>query len=259
MEFGLSLMASSGSGTGTIGGDIGKAGGAALAGHMGRETQRKEMLLEAEDRKLDRELKRAQIEKAGREPSTVKTDKDGNYIRIIGGEATPILTPGGERVTADNAERFNTDVDRQAYEELECEGLSGKELKSCKRRALAYAKGGGARVAFPEIERADQTDKVMKNLEDPDKRSAKYHVPSAGQTMRWRDMSPAQQDEVATGFVDRRMRIWESGSKDKAPTAGRGIEGLSAEDVAKMKPGKIYTLSDDRKAKLVNGVPTIIE
>jgi hypothetical protein len=259
MEFGLSLMASSGSGTGTIGGDIGKAGGAALAGHMGRETQRKEMLLEAEDRKLDRELKRAQITKAGREPSTVKTDKDGNYIRIIGGEATPILTPGGERVTADNAERFNTDVDRQAYEELECEGLSGKELKSCKRRALAYAKGGGARVAFPELERADQTDKVMKNLEDPDKRSAKYHVPSTGQTMRWRDMSPAQQDEVATGFVDRRMRIWEGGGKDKAPTAGRGIEGLSAEDVARMKPGKIYTLSDDRKAKLVNGVPTIID
>ena len=259
MEFGLSLMASSGSGTGTIGGDIGQAGGAALSGHMGRKAARQKTLDEAEDKRLERDLKQAQIDKAKRQPSTVKTDKDGNYIRIIGGEATPILTPGGERVSADNAEKFNTDVDRQAYEELECEGLSGSELKSCKRRALAYAKGGGAKVAFPELERADQTDKVMKNLEDPDKKSAKYHIPSTGETKRWKDMTPVQQDEVATGFVDRRMRIWEGGTKDKAPTAGRGIEGLSAEDVARMKPGKIYTLSDDRKAKLVNGVPTIID
>jgi len=256
MEFGLNLMASSGTGEGTFASDIGQAGGAALAGHVGRKQASKQAEIDRMEREQKSRLTEAQIKKAETPTTTIKTDKDGNYINISGGVATPILTAGGEPVSAANVEKFNSEVDRQAYEELECVDLSGAALKSCKRRALAYGKGGGARVAFPELERADQTDKVMKNLEDPDKRSAKYHVPSTGQTMRWREMSPAQQDEVATGFVDRRMRIWENPGTDAK--AG-GIEGLSPEDIARMKPGKIYTLSDDRKAKLVNGVPTIID
>jgi hypothetical protein len=258
MEFGLSLMASSGSGEGTFASDIGQAGGAALAGHVSRKAARQKILDEAEDKRLERELKQAQIDKAKTPTATIKTDKSGNYISIAGGKSTPILDASGEPVSAANVEKFNSEVDRQAYEELECDGLSGSALNSCKRRALAYGKGGGAKVAFPELERADQTDKVMKNLEDPDKKSAKYHVPSTGETKRWKDMTPTQQDEVATGFVDRRMRIWEAGGPATGGGGG-GIEGLSAEDVASMKPGKIYTLSDGRKAKLVDGEATIID
>lgn len=260
MEFGLNLMAASGTGEGTWASDIGQAGGAALGGHISRKQAQQEKLIEAEDRKLDRELKQAQIEKAKRGSSKIKTDKNGNYINISGGVATPILTAGGEPVSAANVEKFNSEVDRQAYEELECAGLDGSALKSCKRRALAYGKGGGAKVAFPELERADQTDKVMKNLEDPDKKSAKYRVPSTGKTTRWKDMTPAQQDEVAKGFVDRRMRIWENAGETAGPEDKTGIlSGLSKEERARLQPGKVYTLSDGREFKMVDGAPQIIE
>ena len=256
MEFGLSLMASSGSGTGTIGGDIGKAGGAALAGHMGRETQRKEMLLEAEDRKLDRELKRAKITKAGKSKTTIETV--GGKLVIINedtGEANPVLMDG-QPVDAENLDKYASEVDREAYETVVCSAMKGKELSQCKRRALAYSKGGAAKVAFPELEIADQRENVMDILQDPDNKSAKYPVPSAGgQHIRWKDMTEGQRMEVRDTLVEQRTKQPNVTTK----AGGGGIEGLSAADTAKMKPGKIYTLSDDRKAKLVDGVPTIID
>ena len=266
MEFGLSLMASSGSGEGTLGGDIGKAGAAALGGHMNRKTAQAERLREAEDRKQQQRLTEAKITKAEQKDTIVKADANGNYIIVDqqSGESKPVLMDG-KPVQESNREKFASEVDRLAYEDLECEGLEGGALKSCKRRALAYGKGGGAKIAFPELERADQTDRVMKNLEDPDKKSAKYHVPSIGTTKRWREMTPDEQIEVAEAFVNRRMEIITrgnvtTGDKKQAPKAGSDImDSLSPEDVARLKPGKVYTLSDGRKFKMVDGVPQIVE
>ncbi len=271
MEFGLNLMASSGTGEGTLAGDIGQAGGAALKGHVGRKQALRQAEIDRKEREQKSRLTEAQIKKAERVPTptaTIKTDKDGNYISISEGISTPILDASGEPVTAANVEKFNSEVDRQAYEDLECADLSGKALKACKRRALAYGKGGGAKIAFPELERADQTDKVMKNLEDPDRKSAKYRVPGTGQTKRWKDMSPAEQDEVATGFVDRRMRIWENAGEAKAPAKAKApppkdgsdiLAALTPEDRDSLQPRKIYTVTDGRKFKMVNGKLQIVE
>ena len=262
MEFGLNLMASSGTGEGTLAGDIGQAGGAALGGHIGRRQASKQAEIDRMEREQKRRLTEAQIKKAETPTATIKTDKDGNFISIAGGVSTPILDAGGAPVSAANVEKFNSEVDRQAYEDLECVDLSGKALKSCKRRALAYGKGGGAKVAFPELERASQIKDVMNNLEDPDRKSAKYHVPSTGQTKRWKDMTPGQQDEVARGFVDRRMRIWENAGEAKAPAAKDPkaiLAGLSQEDRDSLKPGIAYTLEDGTKFKMVDGELQIIE
>ncbi len=262
MEFGLNLMASSGTGEGTLAGDIGQAGGAALKGHVGRKQALRQAEIDRKEREQKSRLTEAQIKKAETAPSTIKTDKSGNFISISEGVSTPILDAGGEPVSAANVEKFNSEVDRQAYEELICEGMSGAELKQCKRRALAYSKGGGAKIAFPELERAAQVDAVMDNLENPDRKSAKYPVASAGRTMRWKDMSPDQQDEVARGFVDRRMRIWEEPkAKAKTPgvTASEIMAGLSPEDRASLKPGIGYTLENGTKFEMVDGEIQIIE
>jgi hypothetical protein len=247
MEFGLSLMAQSGTGEGTLGGDIGIAGLTAFQGHQGRKAAQAKALADAEDKKLDRELKRAQIANAKKGSTTIKTDKNGNFVIIDEeGSAKPILMDG-EPVQAANEEMYATEVDRIAYEELECKGLTGDAMKACKRRALAYAKGGGAHVAFPELERADQTDRVMKNLEDPDKRSAKYHVPSAGIEKRWKDMTPDEQLEVAEGFVNRRIEIINRGSVETGKTkAADETFGLSPSDIARIQPGKDYHLSNGK-------------
>ena len=263
MEFGLNLMASSGSGEGTLAGDIGQAGGAALGGHIGRKQASKQAEIDRMEREQKSRLTEAQIKKAETPTATIKTDKSGNFISISGGVSTPILDASGEPVSAANVEKFNSEVDRQAYEDLECVDLSGKALKSCKRRALAYGKGGGAKVAFPEIERASQIKDVMNNLEDPDRKSAKYRVPSTGQTKRWKDMTPSQQDEVARGFVDRRMRIWENAGEAKAPAvkASDILAGLSEADLAQLKPGIAYTLDDaaGTRFQVVDGEPQIVE
>jgi hypothetical protein len=265
MEFGLNLMAQSGTGEGTLAGDIGIAGGAALKGHVGRRQAEKQAEIDRMEREQKSRLTEAQIKKAETPTATIKTDKSGNFISIAGGVSTPILDASGAPVSAANVEKFNSEVDRQAYEELECENLSGSALKACKRRALAYGKGGGAKVAFPELERAAQIKDVMNNLEDPDRKSAKYHVPSTGQTKRWKDMTPAQQDEVARGFVDRRMRIWENAgeaepAKKAPPKDPKAImAGLSPKDRDSLKPGIAYTLQDGTKFKMVDGELQIIE
>jgi len=261
MEFGLSLMASSGSGEGTIAGDIGQAGMQAFGGHQRRETAKAKAATEAEEREQKRRLTEAQIKKAEEADTVVKADRDGNFIVVDqqSGESKPVLMDG-EPVQAANADKFASEVDRMAYEGLECEGLKGSALKSCKRRALAYAKGGGANVAFPELERADQTDRVMKNLEDPDKASSRYRIPSTGQLKRWKLMTPDEQLEVAQGFVERRMEIINSGSIETGSKKAGGFEdpdgllsGMDSQARAGMVPGKIYTLSNKTKVRIRNG------
>ncbi len=258
MEFGLNLMASSGTGEGTFASDIGQAGGAALTGHMGRKAARQKMLSEAEDKKLERELKRAQIDKAKKAKTTIKAS--GGRLVVINEdtqEATPILMDG-EPVEAANVDKYASEVDRQSYETVVCEGLTGAEMKQCKRQALAYSKGGAAKVAFPELELADQRENVMDLLQDPDNRSSKYPVASqGGRHIKWKDMTEGQRMETRDALVAQRTK--EPNVTTKGGGGGGGVEGLSPEDIAKMKPGKIYELSDGREAKLVDGVPQIVD
>ena len=257
LEFGLSLMAQSGTGEGTALGDIGMAGSAALGGHMERKAAREKKLAEAEDKKLERDLKRAQIAKAQKAKTTIKAV--GGKLVIVNedtGQAEPVLMDG-QPVDAENVDKYASEVDREAYETVVCEGLTGSEMKACKRRALAYSKGGAAKVAFPELELADQRENVMDLLQDPDNRSAKYPVASAGgRHIRWKDMTEGQRMEVRDALVEQRTKEPNVTTK---PAGGGGVEGLSAEDVAKMKPGKIYTLNDGREVKLVDGVPQIVD
>lgn len=261
MEFGLSLMASSGTGEGTLGGDIGKAGLQAFGGHQERKIEKAKLKTEAEEREQKRRLTEARIAKAGQKDTIVKADKDGNFIIVDqqSGESKPVLMDG-EPVQAANAEKFASEVDRLAYEELECAGLKGTSLKSCKRRALAYGKGGGAKVAFPELERADQTDRVMRNLEDPDKASSKYRIPSTGLMKRWKVMTPDEQLEVAEGFVNRRMEIINRGNVETDNNKVGGftdpdglLQGMDAKARAGMVSGKIYTLSNKTKVRIRDG------
>jgi len=258
MEFGLNLMAASGTGEGTWASDIGQAGSAAISGHMGRKRQAREDELARAEADRKKRLDEARIAQAERADTTVKADSDGNYVIIDEqtGESKPV-TMDGKPVSAGNQDKFASEVDRQAYEDLECAGLEGDELKACKRRALAYGKGGGAKVAFPELERGDQVDRVMKNLEDPDKKSAKYRIPSTGQTKRWRDMNPDEQLEVAEGFVERRMQIINKGDvateEGEAKTTQGETFGLSQEQIGTMQEGKKYQITGGKWVAIVDG------
>lgn len=263
LEFGLNLMAQSGTGEGTLAGDIGQAGLAALRGHQGRRAARAQAESEAEDRKLERRLKEAQIRRAEQPRIELKPDADGNLVRIDidSGEAQPV-TMDGEPVRGENQEMFATQVDRLAYEGEFCSGLSGDELRSCKQRALAYAKGV-REVAFPQVLRADQTDRVMRHLDDPDNSSTKF--PVNGEVKRWRHMTLDEQAEVAKKLVDRRIKVINAGSvttpeaEKGKPTADNLVSRLSEADRARLKPGKIYTLSDGSKIRMRDGKPEIVE
>lgn len=260
MEFGLSLMAASGTGEGTLGGDIGRAGAQALGGFQQRKAAKAKAATEAEERAQKRRLTEAQIKKAERPETTIKADAKGNYIIVDeqSGESKPVMMDG-KPVQESNQAKFASEVDRQAYEALECEGMKGAPLKACKRRALAYGKGGGAKVAFPELERADQVDRVMKNLEDPNKASAKYQVPSTGEKKRWKAMTPDEQVEVAEKFVERRMEIINRGEVETGKSAapkptledpGDLLGDMPQEARAGLKPGTIYTLSNGKKVRI---------
>jgi hypothetical protein len=261
MEFGLSLMASSGTGEGTWASDIGQAGGAAISGHIGRKREREKSLAEAEERKQKARLREAQIKKAEKPKTSIKAV--GGKLVIINEdtkEAEPVLMDG-EPVDAENVDKYASEVDREAYETVVCQGLTGSEMKACKRRALAYSKGGAAKVAFPELEIADQRENVMDILQDPDNRSAKYPVASAGgKQIRWRDMTEAQRMEVRDALVEQRTMKPNVTTKDAKDTGGNGIlDQISAEDRAKLQPGKIYTLNDGRKFKYVDGKAELVD
>jgi len=253
LEFGLNLMAQSGTGEGTLGGDIGLAGTAALKGHVGRETLDVERKRQAQIDALERRRKEAQIKRSEAAQTVVKTDADGNLMVINKDtqQATPVLMDG-EPVKGDQTEMFATQVDRLAYEGEFCEGLSGNAASACRKRALAYAKGV-REVAFPQVLRADQTDRVMKWLEDPDNASAKYMI--NGVPTRWKNMNPDQQTEVASNLVDRRIAVINSGNVTSNRKKSEKVQtfGLPQSEIDTMKPGKIYTLSDGKKVRKRDG------
>ncbi len=256
MEFGLNLMAQSGTGEGTFAGDIGIAGEAALKGHVGRKAEKQKTLIEAEDRKLDRRLKEAQIVKAERPKRSIKTV--GGKLVIINEDtqqAEPILMDG-KPVDAENVDKYASQVDREAYMRIVCEGMTGSAMKVCERRSLAYSKGGAAKVAFPELALAEQREEVMDFLQDPDNSSARYPIASrGGQRIRWRDMTQEERIELRDSLVDARTR-----EPNVTTDGGENNFGLTDEQVSKMEPKTKHQLTSGiwvakRNGKLVKVEP----
>jgi len=269
MEFGLNLMAQSGTGEGTLGSDIGMAGMAAMRGHQGRQAGRAQAAAATEDRALERRKTEAEIARAERPDIRLETDASGNLVRINmqTGEAMPVTLDGKPVSNEGERNKFATEVDRAAYEAEFCTGLSGNEMKSCRRRALAYAKGV-REVAFPETLRADQTDRVMRQLEDPDNSAMKFEV--NGELKRWKAMTPDEQTQVANRLVNRRIEVINAGGVSTADKQGRPtmtaeslFSSLSSEQQSQMKPGRIYTYRDkegnEYRVKLVDGKPVMAD
>jgi hypothetical protein len=254
MEFGLSLMASSGSGEGTFAGDLGKAGGAALTGHMGRKAAKKKALTEAEDRKLERELKQAQIDKATRPETVVKTDQQGNMIIVDEqtGESKPVLMDG-KPVTAGDADKLDFEVKKEAFKQAYKSTV--KDPEELNRRAVAFA-NSVRQVAFPELARQDQAKAIIKELNEGKNSSQKFNID--GVEKRWKHMTYAEKTAEARKLVDMAMAAAATGV-----TSSDGAEasfGLSDEQVKGLEPNTKYKLSNDtwvakRNGKLVEVDP----
>ena len=273
MEFGLRLLAHSDTGYGDTLGDIGRAGLETMGGMYQRraaegETARKiakERRLTAREEREQRSsrlrdaLTRAQTRKAERENLKIETSADGNLmiVNVDTGTAKTVTDKEGKPVKADPSTQslFASQVEKATYEGEFCAGLTGSELKACKQRATAYAKGV-REIAFPGVLRADVTDRVMKNLEHPDNRSRKYPVGPNRDLKRWKDMTFEEQEEVGNRLVDRQVSIIQQASgmqTTSPPAAGDKQFGLSSEQVASIPEGKTATLSNGKKVKKQGG------
>jgi len=254
MEFGLNLMASSGTGQGTWASDIGQAGGAALAGHMGRKTAKQKQLIEAEDRKLERQLKQAKIDKATRPETSIETDNAGNMIIVDqqSGKSKPVLMDG-KPVTAGDQDKLDFEVKREAFK-----AAYGSEIKNpeeLERRAVAFA-NSVRQVAFPKLARQDQAKAIIKELNEGKNASQKFIV--NGEEKRWKNMTYAEKTKTATQMVDMAMAAAEGGVTS-SDGAGANF-GLNDEQVQGLEPNTKYKLSNDtwvakRNGKLVEVDP----
>ena len=223
MEFGLRMLAYSGQ-EGAEFEAIGRAGietmGSARAMREAKRTR------PGEERKsqLELDLLDAQITRERAGVNEIITDADGNLISVnkATNEVTPITDASGNPVTAEtDASQFESQLNRDAYRQYFIDTV-GECDSACERGALAYSKGGAAQVAFPELLRADQTDRVMKVFENPDNSSRRYPIPSTGEQKRWKDMTEEEKFEVANGFVERRLRILDGGGpNNRQGGAGR--------------------------------------
>lgn len=247
MEFGLNLMAQSGTGEGTLAGDLGKAGGAALTGHMGRKAAQAKQLAAAEDKKLDRELKRAQIKKAGQVDAQLSTDGSGNRILINKqtGESTPVLMDG-KPVGADDSDKLDFQLQVEAFEGAYKDQI--KDPKELHRRAIAFAKGV-KQIAFPELARADAAKAIVKELNEGKNSSQKFFVD--GKEKRWKNMTHAEKTTEARRLVDMQMAAAKAGVS--SPTDGEDNYGLDDEQVKGMEPNTKYKLSNDKWVAKRNG------
>ena len=245
MEFGLRMLAYSGQ-EGAEFEAIGRAGietmGSARAMREAKRTR------PAEERKtqLETQLLEAQIARERGANNELVTDANGNIVSVNKetNAVTPITDASGNPVTGEtDTKQFESELNRDAYRQYFIDTV-GECDAACERGALAYSKGGAAEVAFPELLRADQTDRVMKVFENPDNSSRKYPIPSSGETKRWKDMTEEEKFEVANGFVERRMRILDTGGptgraggERPAPTGWKKFEeaGLT-EEIARQIP-----------------------
>lgn len=262
MEFGLNLMAQSGTGEGTIGGDIGKAGLAAFTGYRGREAARAKALTEAEDKKLERRKTEAEIEKLERGKTTIKTDRNGNMIIINEdtGETQPVMMDG-KPVQAGDQDRLDFEVKKAAF--IAAYGTEIEDEEELERRAVAFA-NSVRDVAFPELARADQARAIMRELNESRNSSQKFTVD--GKEVRWRNMSNEQKVKVATQMVDMAMAAIEGGVSTTGGGQGQTegppqniddvnawYTGLPEEQRGGIVEGQIYTLSNGMRVRKRNG------
>jgi len=248
MEFGLSLMASSGTGTGTFASDIGQAGGAALAGHMGRKQAKTEQLAKAEEREQKRRLTEAQISKAERKDTSMSTDEAGNRIIVDkqSGESIPVLMDG-KPVGADDSDKLDFQLQVEAFEGAYRDQI--KDPKELHRRAVAFAKGV-RQVAFPQLARQDAAKAIVKELNEGKNASQKFIVD--GKEKRWKNMSFDEKTQTARKLVDMYMSAAEAGVTS-TDDGGEANFGLSDEQVQKLEANTKYELTDGTWVAKRNG------
>lgn len=244
MEFGLRMLAYSGQ-EGAEFEAIGRAGIETLGSARAMKEAKRTRPGEERKSQLETDLLEAQIVRERGANNELVTDANGNMVSVnkATGKTTPILDASGNPVTGEtDTKQFESELNREAYRQYFIDTV-GECDSACERGALAYSKGGAANVAFPELMRADQTDRVMKVFENPDNSSRKYPVPSTGEVKRWKDMSEEEKFEVANGFVERRMRIMDTGGTGgqttgrPAPTGWKNYEAAGlTEEVARQIP-----------------------
>lgn len=225
MEFGLRMLAYSGQ-EGAEFEAIGRAGIETLGSARAMREAKRARPGEERKSQLELDLLEAQITREQAGVNEIITDKDGNLVSVnkATNAVTPITDASGNPVTAEtDASQFESQLNRDAYRQYFIDTV-GECDSACERGALAYSKGGAAQVAFPELLRADQTDRVMKVFENPDNSSRRYPIPSTGKQKRWKDMTEEEKFEVANGFVERRLRILDGGG----PTGKQGGAGRPA-------------------------------
>jgi hypothetical protein len=231
MEFGLSLMAQSGTGQGTLGGDIGIAGTTALRGHMGRKEAQQKTLAEAEDKRLERELKKAQISKAQQKDTMIGVGPDGNQVLIDkqSGQMIPILMDG-KPVPADQAAKLDFEIKQQAF--INAFDSQIEDKSELKRRAAAFAAGVHG-IAFPELARQDAALMMRKELEKKPKQ--KWPV-GGGKEVKWEDLTPKQKSQITHEIVDGAYEAAATGVSSDSGADPTGIlAGLSQEQRAGLK------------------------
>ncbi len=265
MEFGLRMLAYSGQ-EGAEFEAIGRAGIETMGSARAMKEAKRTRPGEERKSQLETDLLEAQITRERGANNELVTDANGNMVSVnkATGAVTPILDAEGNPVTGEtDTKQFESQLNREAYRQYFIDTV-GECDSACERGALAYSKGGAATVAFPELMRADQTDRVMKVFENPDNSSRKYPVPSTGETKRWKDMTEEEKFEVANGFVERRMRIMDTGGPGgpdaggdhrPAPTGWKNFEaaGLTEEIARQIPPGQAVDHPDGGRITNRNG------
>ncbi len=246
MEFGLNLMAASGTGTGTAAGDIGQAGAAAFKGHMGRRQAQREAEIEREEREQKRRLTEAQIAKMER-PDMELGEQGGMQVLINKqtGEATPVLMDG-QPVPAGQRDKLEFEIKKEAF--MSAYGDQIKDPAELERRAVAFA-NSVRQVAFPELARADAAKSIIRELNKAENASQKFLI--GDKEVRWKNMSYDEKTRVATEMVDMAMKAVQGGVTS-SDGAGANF-GLSDDQVAGMEPNTKYKLTNGKWVSKRNG------
>lgn len=261
LEFGLRMLSHNAEGQGDWLGPAGRAGAETLGSARQMRQAKREAPAAAAAAEQKSRLTEAQIAREEREPTEVKTDSEGNMILINTqtGQTTAITHADGSPVTGEaDTQRFEKEVAKDMYMQVECVGLEGSALKACTRRAVAFA-AGARDIAFPELMRADHVDRVMKILEDPDNERSRYTV--NGEVIRWRDATQDQKDEIALDMVDQRIRIFEAGGpgttapvrEEKPAPTGWEQFNLTEGDARTIPQGSAATLSTGQRIANIGG------
>lgn len=102
--------------------------------------------------------------------------------------------------------------------QVECQGLEGDEMQACERRALGFVIGA-REIAFPELMQFKNVTAVWDMLNADDRQSMRYLDRSTGETIRWKDMSEEQQNDVADRYLQQLEDSLARVSRRNAPGA----------------------------------------